>query len=96
MKRLIPKNHCISIVTWCNDEFDPNNPNEYQGFKNGMSAMQTGAGSLNKTFKIIKEQLKQGHTHFLISYPIAMSGNTSNEIFNIHNLDDLTRQNEKL
>lgn len=86
MKRLIPKNRSISVVTWENDKFDTTNPNNYEGFHNGMPAMQTGASSLTKAFKLIKEQLKQGHTHFLISYPVAMYGNTTNTKYDIYSL----------
>lgn len=94
MKRIIPKNHCIRVVTWKNDNYDLYN---YEGYKNGMSAMSTGATSLSKAFKIIKENLKTGHTHFLISYPIANSGITDNENFDIYSMQrmECTQKNKE-
>lgn len=47
---------------------------QWQGFKTGMPAMETGAGSLTAAMKIVRSGLKRGYTHFVLSYPVSMGG----------------------
>lgn len=72
MKRLIPKNHSINIMMWRDENYK--NLYEWKEYERGMSAMETGAGSLTQAFKTVKHGLKTGYTHFVLSYPEAMSG----------------------
>ena len=70
--RLIPKEKCIRVTMWRNP--DQKNLHEWENFKTGMSSMETGAGSLTAAMKIVRQGLKLGHTHFVLSYPISRYG----------------------
>jgi hypothetical protein len=57
---------------------DPDHTNlyEWSEYKAGLSAMETGAASLSAAMKIIRSGLSgnEPYTHFVLSYPTAMSG----------------------
>lgn len=77
-KRYIKEGHSIKIFMWKNT-----NPlfevHTWEDFKNGDSAMETGAGSLHAAMKIVKMHLGDGYTHFTLKYPCAMHGNMVKE-----------------
>lgn len=53
------------------DHIDASKWSEY---KPGMSALETGAGSLSTAMKIVRDGLRGNYTHFVLSYPVAMHG----------------------
>lgn len=73
--KLIPKEKCINVFLWVND--NQMSLTDWEGCKPGMSALETGAGSLSSAMKIVRDGLKRGYTHFVLSYPVAMQGVTN-------------------
>lgn len=80
--KLIPKEKCINVMMWRNP--DQKDLSEWEDFESGMSAMETGAGSLTAAMKLLRQGLKRGYTHFVLSYPVAMSGKSTCN--NVHSL----------
>jgi hypothetical protein len=82
-KRLIPKDHCIRVCMWTN--YHQDNLRWWEDYEPGMSSKSTGATSLTKAMKIVKDGLKTGFTHFVLSYPISNIGGT---VANPHDIEN--------
>lgn len=68
----IPPTHCINIMMWR----DPDHTDlaKWKEWERGMPSMETGAASMESATKIVNEGLDMGYTHFVLSYPVSMSG----------------------